>query len=77
VLASDYHALESQLAQANAELSSARKDAERYRWLRMNNSDDVLCYDTPGLDDSGWLPIAGRQLDAAIDAAIAREQGEI
>jgi hypothetical protein len=53
-----------------AELAEARRDAERYRWLR---SDDCpfSCYEQEGPDNWGWCPTSSRDLDEAIDAAMA------
>lgn len=52
------------------ELAEARRDAERYRWLR---SDDCpfSCYEQEGPDNWGWCPTSSRDLDEAIDAAMA------
>ena len=58
------------LRSLRAELAEARRDAERYRWLR---SDDCpfSCYEQEGPDNWGWCPTSSRDLDEAIDAAMA------
>ena len=51
-----------------AELVTLRKDAERYRWLRQNAA-------SVGFGGTQWIwdqPGAKRQLDRAIDEAMAR-----
>lgn len=48
-----------------AELATLRKDAERYRWLRMKGAHS---------DAVDKVHMLGPQLDAAIDAAIAGEE---
>jgi len=73
VLHSDYLALEAQLSQANAELASARKDAERYRWLRSEPR-----YERGGPQIMIWTAEHGYQAlyEDKADAALAREQEE-
>ena len=59
-----------EIEKLRAELVEARRDAERYRWLR---SDDCpfSCYEQEGPDNWGWCPTSSRDLDEAIDAAMA------
>lgn len=80
------HRAARELVALEAELASARKDAEdthqayeaclpyakRYDWLRRRT---VLFYEDDSKADSA-LPMWSDILDTAIDAAIAREQGE-
>ena len=61
---------------ADPTLAALRKDAERYRWLRDSNRipreadpDGHIVVCPGGGEDVYW----GRQLDAAIDAAMAAE----
>lgn len=65
-------------AKLQRELAEARRDAERYRWLRQDTSDwwaSGICEQLGSMGD-----IAGRltndHLDAAIDAAMAKERGK-
>ena len=52
-----------------AELAEAKRDAERYRWLRISRPLTLsLCLDT--------ATIVAAALDAALDAAIAAESGD-
>ena len=53
-----------------ADLESAEKDAERYRWLRdTNNAEGLRIFNAPAAcQDAEWL-------DAAIDAALAQMAG--
>lgn len=62
--------LEDEAESLRAELAEVRRDAERYRWLR---SDDCpfSCYEQEGPDNWGWCPTSSRDLDEAIDAAMA------
>lgn len=49
------------------EIQALRKDAERYRWLRSDDSADIVdCLDFSGVVD-------GQELDAAIDAAMEKQ----
>lgn len=63
-------ALEVECERLRAELAECKQDAERYRWLR---SDDCpfSCYEQEGPDNWGWCPTSSRDLDEAIDAAMA------
>lgn len=64
---------------ALSELEQARKDAERYRWLRHGDNDELVirksCYVNDGTDERGldWLP-RNKELDSAIDAALTGTQ---
>lgn len=65
------------LADAAAEIRMLRKDAERYRWLRVcdaNQEDAVMirgdCFDRDEL-------LSGTKLDAAIDAAMAGANDQV
>ena len=62
--------LSAEVESLRAELAEVRRDAERYRWLR---SDDCpfSCYEQEGPDNWGWCPTSSRDLDEAIDAAMA------
>jgi hypothetical protein len=61
----------------SAELDSARKDAERYRWLRGDGGFTIEHWAVYEKDCEGGQQLrSGASLDSAIDAAIAREQGE-
>ena len=65
--------------QLERELAEARRDAERYRWLR-DEAIHFVCHDGT---DSPWVvlgksayecaPTCGGELDAAIDAAMKAE----
>ena len=59
-----------EIERLRAELAECKRDAERYRWLR---SDDCpfSCYEQEGPDNWGWCPTSSRDLDEAIDAAMA------
>lgn len=66
-------AVAAKVAALEAELEAARRDAERYRWLRKHHWDDVWdwCIHA-GYDDSRPC-ISSEATDAAIDAAISGE----
>ena len=55
-----------EIGKLKAELAEAKKDAERYRWLRSHNSNDVC--DQCGYD--GLRLRTGHLLDCHIDAAM-------
>jgi hypothetical protein len=58
------------LTKLQDELAEAKKDAERYRWLRDNTCKNSL-YAHCGIEGSDTeVMISGEVLDAAIDAAI-------
>ena len=63
------------IAELETDLELARRDVERYRWLRDESGND---HHTPwcavGYSDPTWL--TGEHLDAAIDAARAGNGGE-
>lgn len=84
IMADEIERLRAELARARDQLDEAktelmltdtellRSDANRYRWLR--NSDSAFgVYVEQGLDDTGWIPTDGANLDRAIDAALAAE----
>ena len=55
-----------------AELAEAKKDAERYRWLRHGDNDEPLLkfsFEARCNSDDVWL-LRNDELDAAIDAAM-------
>ena len=61
-----------------AELEQAKKDAERYRWLRKAHHDDDSAIGVTRECMNGWGRVVGKSLrnsdlDKAIDAAIAKE----
>ena len=57
---------------ATAELAEAKKDADRYRWLRDNTCKSSL-YEHCGIEGYDTeVMISGELLDAAIDAAIRK-----
>lgn len=56
-----------------AELAAAREDAERYRMLR--DDDDTPVWVSVHREWGGSQPLTGAALDAAIDAARAKEKG--
>ena len=62
-----------------AELEQAKKDAERYRWLRKSHHDDDSAIGVTRERMNGWGRVVGKSLrnsdlDKAIDAAIVKEQ---
>ena len=62
-----------------AELEQAKKDAERYQWLRKSHHDDDSAIGATREHMNGWGRVVGKSLrnsdlDKAIDAAIAKEQ---
>lgn len=67
-----------ELRRLHAEVESLRTDAERYRWLRKGESDDVAVVRGLGAMDYGMSAVVstyseeidGDDLDAAIDAAM-------
>lgn len=71
---------EERAERAEAENKRLRKDAERYRWLRKGESDDVAVVRGLGAMDYGISAVAytysdeidGDDLDAAIDADLAK-----
>ena len=70
----DCRAWRSVARQLERELTAARKDAERYRWLRQFGSRAAIYV---GADKGKSMEIAQmQQLDGAIDAAIEKEGGE-
>ena len=67
------------------EANALREDAERYRWLRKIENQGakgptseglIVACDAPASVPRYIAPLAGDSLDAALDAAIAREGGE-
>ena len=58
-----------------AELEQARKDAERYQWLRHGDNDEKVLCNGP-VDMTYWYLLRNEKLDEAIDAAIAKEQAK-
>ena len=61
-----------------AELEQAKKDAERYRWLRKSHHDDDSAIGVTRERMNGWGRVVGKSLrnsdlDKAIDEAIAKE----
>ena len=60
-------ALISEIERLRQERDGLRADAARYRWLRHGDNDELVCVP--------WM-LRNEKLDAAIDAAIAKEQGE-
>lgn len=61
-----------ELERENAEL---RKDAERYQWLRRRRVfNQPADRDGPGYIELAFQVVNGKSIDAAIDAAIAREK---
>jgi chromosome segregation ATPase len=54
---------------AEAQVAELRKDAERYRWLRVNPNNHCVTYEFR--DGSGYGYLVEDELDAAIDAALA------
>ena len=78
----DYEALRTRIESLAAELAQAREDARRYRWLRdrLHAIDyeygephvPVLVFEYP----QGQAVGPGRALDAAIDAALAEQEGK-
>ena len=58
------------IAELEEELAEARKDAQRYRWLRHGDNDEAVMQ--RGMTHP-WLP-RNEKLDAIIDAAIAKEK---
>lgn len=70
--------------QLAAALEAVRRDAERYRWLRKGESDDVAVVRGLGAMDYGMSAVVytyseeidGDDLDAAIDAALAAQHQE-
>lgn len=69
-LATDLKGAREEITRLRDELAEYRQDAERYRWLR---SDDCpfSCYEQEGPDNWRWCPTSSRDLDEAIDAAMA------
>ena len=64
-----------------AELEQAKKDAERYQWLRKSHHDDDSAIGVTREHMNGWGRVVGKSLrnsdlDKAIDEAIAKEQTE-
>lgn len=62
-----------------AELEQAKKDAERYQWLRKSHHDDDSAIGVTREHMNGWGRVVGKSLrnsdlDKAIDEAIAKEQ---
>jgi hypothetical protein len=70
----DYLALDTQAQELTAERDALRADAERYRWLRREESDTTWLFSSgaynikTGLVDIGDM-LTEEELDAAIDAA--------
>ena len=67
--------LERELFAMTARAEAAERDAERYRWLR-NQENDECCVSVWWPDRELEPADAGNDLDAAIDAAIAKESHE-
>jgi len=60
------------IEQLERELAEAKKDADRYRWLRDNTCNPSL-YEHCGIEGCDTeVMISGEVLDAAIDAAIRK-----
>jgi len=51
---------------------SGKRDAERYRWLRLSGYAEIYLHDQPNVDSC--KDICGGALDDVIDAAMSREQ---
>lgn len=61
-----------------AELEQAKKDAERYQWLRKSHHDDDSAIGVTREHMNGWGRVVGKSLrnsdlDKAINAAITKE----
>lgn len=76
-LRAERDALSAKLVQTEFDLKNASqamcayaKDAARYRLLRNGKQDWPSVYAKEGADDTGWFPVNGSDLDAAIDAAL-------
>lgn len=70
-LANEYSAVLTERDALRAELEQARKDAERYRWLRdVGNVTFPSFVNRPSLLGHVW-PTSAAKVDAAIDAALA------
>jgi hypothetical protein len=73
-----YAAEKNRALELEAKLAAAEADAGRYRWLRHGDNDDICIRtmhegDVTGPQFSAFL-LRNKELDAAIDAAIAAEQ---
>jgi hypothetical protein len=70
--------LERENADLRANLEEARKDAERYRWLR--EPQEHVCVEVEAENEDGYTntfySTIREELDAAIDAAIAQGKEE-
>ena len=63
------HDAADEIERLRARLAEAERDAARYRWLRKAREHwDVLHRED---EDAYWQDLAGNELDAAIDAAMA------
>lgn len=62
----------SKIAELEAKLAECEKDAERYRWLRVGDNDELVIQRGPVAPDYKWLPRLDR-LDAMIDEHISRQ----
>lgn len=60
-----------------AEIVALRRDAERYRFLRMQKENLMQCFEDAGPHNFGMADVceglSNEYLDAAIDAALSRE----
>ena len=78
-LKESFESVLSQLKERDAELEQAKKDAERYQWLRKSHHDDDSAIGVTREHMNGWGRVVGKSLrnsdlDKAIDEAIAKEQ---
>lgn len=78
-LKESFESVLSQLKERDAELEQAKKDVERYQWLRKSHHDDDSAIGVTREHMNGWGRVVGKSLrnsdlDKAIDEAIAKEQ---
>ena len=64
------------VADMERRLAEAEKDAKRYRHARDCNSGSIVIVQILGMGDDDQVVLTEDDADAAIDAAIEREQGK-
>jgi hypothetical protein len=74
-LKESFESVLSQLKERDAELEQAKKDAERYQWLRKSHHDDDSAIGVTREHMNGWGRVVGKSLrnsdlDKAIDEAL-------
>lgn len=74
LLISINHTLAAEITRLTEQIQGMKADAERYRWLRHGDNDELVIQHGPVAPDYHWLPRKER-LDVMIDQAM-QDKGE-